>query len=212
MQRYEFDRAPYLQSSLAIPSKDMNAFSRLSSTLMALALLACANNSAAARPPEWAQPLALSGVPNLHQVDDHLYRSAQPKAPGMRKLEQQLGVRTVINLRNFNSDQREIRGTQLALEEMDINTWDVRDEHVVRVLKILRDRARGPFLVHCQHGADRTGLMMAMYRMVEQGWSREDAVREMTQGGYGFHKTWRNILRYVRRVDVDKIRAALAAH
>ena len=90
--------------------------------------------------------------------------------------------------------------------------WDVRDEHVVRVLKILRDRSRGPFLVHCQHGADRTGLMMAMYRMVEQGWSREDAMREMTQGGYGFHKTWRNIVRYVQRVDVDKIRAGLVAN
>ena len=166
----------------------------------------------AERPQNWAQPLEVAGVPNLHQVDEHIYRSAQPKAPGLRKLEEQLGVRTVINLRNFNSDKSEIRDTQLVLEEMNINTWDVRDEHVVRVLKILRDRSRGPFLVHCQHGADRTGLMMAMYRMVEQGWSREDALREMTRGGYGFHKTWRNILRYVQRVDVEKIRAGLGAN
>ena len=166
----------------------------------------------AERPQNWAQPLEVAGVPNLHQVDEHIYRSAQPKAPGLRNLEERLGVRTVINLRNFNSDKREARNTQLALEEMNINTWDVRDEHVVRVLKILRDRSRGPFLVHCQHGADRTGLMMAMYRMVEQGWSREDAMREMTQGGYGFHKTWRNIVRYVQRVDVDKIRAGLVAN
>lgn len=178
---------------------------------ISLVLLLCAGFARAERPQHWAQPMKLLGVPNLHQVDAHIYRSAQPKADGMRKLEQALGVRTVINLRNFNSDKREIRGTGLALEEMDINTWNVHDDHVVRVLKILRDRSRAPFLVHCQHGADRTGLMMAMYRMVEQGWSREDALHEMTRGGYGFHKTWRNIVRYVQRVDVEKIRAAVTS-
>jgi protein tyrosine/serine phosphatase len=165
----------------------INANAKLT-RMIAIALMCFGTLSHAQRPQHWAQPMSLPGVPNLHQVDGHIYRSAQPNAQGMRKIEE-LGVRTVINLRKFNSDKRELRGTALALEEMNINTWDVRDEHVIGVLKILRDAQRGPFLIHCQHGADRTGLMTAMYRMVEQGWSREDALREMTRGGYGFHKT-----------------------
>jgi protein tyrosine/serine phosphatase len=84
---------------------------------------------------------------------------------------------------------------------MDINTWNVRDEHVVRVLEIMRDRSRGPFLVRCQHSADRIALTMAMYCMVEQGWRREHALRETTCG-YRFQATWRNLVRYVQRMNV----------
>ena len=48
-------------------------------------------------------------------------------------------------------------------------------------------RASGPVLVHCLHGSDRTGTIVAMYRIVEQGWTREAAIAEMTGGGYGYH-------------------------
>lgn len=45
-----------------------------------------------------------------------------------------------------------------------------------------------------------------MFRIVEQGWSREDAIRELTEGEYGFHTVWANIPRYLRKVDIGKIR------
>jgi protein tyrosine/serine phosphatase len=160
------------------------------------------------RPENWARPLRMEGVPNLYQIDDGLYRSAQPSAAGMRNLEK-MGIKTVINLRNFNSDRKELRGIPLDLEEMNINTWSVGDRDVIRVLRILRQRERGPFLMHCQHGADRTGVMSALYRIVEQGWSKDAALEEMQRGGYGFHAAWRNIVSYVKNVDVEKIKAAL---
>jgi len=53
--------------------------------------------------------------------------------------------------------------------------------------------------------------MSAMYRVLEQGWTVDDAVAELTGGGYGYHAMWKNILRYVRSADVDKLRAAIAA-
>jgi protein tyrosine/serine phosphatase len=90
-----------------------------------------------------------------------------------------------------------------------ILTWHVGDKHVVEVMRMLRDTTNGPFLIHCQHGADRTGLMSAMYRILEQGWSVDDAVEELMQGGYGYHSMWKNILRYVRSADVVKLRAAI---
>lgn len=172
--------------------------------LVALPLVA----GAAARPPEWAQPVALEGVPNLFKVTGGLYRSAQPTAAGMKNLEA-IGVRTVINLRAFHTDRDEVAGTTLLNEELSVKTWHLEDEDVVRVLRTLKDPARGPYLVHCQHGADRTGTMIAMYRIVVQGWSREKAIDELVNGGYGFHPVWTNILEYLRSVDVGKIRAAV---
>jgi protein tyrosine/serine phosphatase len=106
-------------------------------------------------------------------------------------------------------DRDETAGTGLLDEELSVKTWHLEDDDVVRVLRILNDPARGPILVHCQHGADRTGTMIAMYRMIVQGWSREQAVDELVNGGYGFHPLWRNVLAYLRGVDLEKIRAAV---
>jgi protein tyrosine phosphatase (PTP) superfamily phosphohydrolase (DUF442 family) len=168
-----------------------------------------AASAPAQRPARWAQALTLPGVDNLYKVDKHLYRGAQPTAIGLHHLEE-LGVRTLINLRDFASDTRTLSGTRLTMLQMDVNTWKAQEEDVARVLKLLRNRARAPFLVHCQHGTDRTGMVMAAYRMVEQGWSREQAIDEMTEGGFGSHKTMRQVVRFIERLDVRKMRAALA--
>ena len=164
----------------------------------------------ASRPASWAVPIALEGVPNLHQLTPTLYRSEQPTALGMKNLEK-LGIRTVINLRFFNNDRREAAGTLLRTERVKILTWDVDDDHVVEVMRMLRQAENGPFLIHCQHGADRTGLMSAMYRILEQGWSTENALDELREGGYGYHSIWTNILEYVREADVASLRAAITA-
>ena len=160
------------------------------------------------RPFEWATPIKLPGVPNLHKMDDNLYRSAQPTKQGMKNLKQ-LGVRTIINLRAFHSDTAKVRGTGLLDEELSVKTWHIEDEDVIRVLRIIREKENGPFLIHCQHGADRTGVMSAMYRIVEQGWSKDEAIEEMVYGGYGFHSMWLNIIHYAKNVDIDKIKRAL---
>lgn len=160
------------------------------------------------RPSTWAEPIALDGVPNLHRLTPMLYRSEQPTALGMQNLEK-LGIRTVINLRAFNDDVDEMRGTALRAVHVRVHTWHLETEDIVAVMRELRQPENGPFLIHCQHGADRTGLMSAMYRMLEQNWSAEDALRELVDGGYGYHSLWRNIKRYVRSADVAALRAAV---
>jgi len=165
---------------------------------------------AAARPAQWAEPIELEGVSNLHRIAPMLYRSEQPTALGMKNLEK-LGIRTVINLRAFNSDEDEVKGTSLRTERVKILTWRIGDDHVVEVMRMLRKTENGPFLIHCQHGADRTGLMSAMYRILEQGWTPEDALKELVDGGYGYHSMWKNIKRYVQSVDVSKLREAIGS-
>ena len=164
--------------------------------------------AAAARPAQWAEPIEMEGVSNLHRISPTLYRSEQPTALGMQNLEK-LGIRTVINLRAFNDDEDEVEGTSLRIERVKILTWRIDDKHVIEVMRMLKQTENGPFLIHCQHGADRTGLMSAMYRILEEGWAPEDALKELVDGGYGYHSMWKNIVRYVRSVDATKLRQAI---
>jgi len=158
------------------------------------------------RPENWAVPIELQGVDNLHKVNENLYRSGQPTGAGMKNLKEKIGIKTVINLRVIHSDSDEVRGTGLLNEELSVKPWRLEDEDVVRVLRLIRNKENGPFLIHCHYGADRTGLMSAMYRIVEQGWTKDEAIEEMVEGGYGFHPFWSNIIKYIRNVDVKKIK------
>ncbi|MDB4461879.1 protein-tyrosine phosphatase family protein, partial [bacterium] len=65
-----------------------------------------------------------------------------------------------------------------------------------------------PVLVHCLHGSDRTGAMCAAYRVVVEGWSMEDAIRERKSGGYGHHKIWSNLERWIEGLDVEALKEA----
>jgi protein tyrosine/serine phosphatase len=182
----------------------------LRSLIVAFAIVLHGGIAAAERPAEWAQPMAVAGVPNLHQIAPGIYRSAQPTGAGLRSLEEK-GVRTVISFRAYHDDRKLLKNTHLREVHIPINTWDIRDAQVVATLRQLKREADGPFLIHCQHGADRTGLMSAMYRIVVQGWDKQRAVEEMTQGNYGYHPVWKNILQYIENVDVDKIRRQVEA-
>ena len=170
-----------------------------------LAGAALAGKADTNRPSSWARPVMLEGVPNLHEVTTNLYRSAQPKAQGMRNLKQK-GVATVVNLRSFHSDRDEIGETDMAYEHIYMKAWHPERKEIVRFLGIVTDPKRTPVLVHCQHGADRTGTMCALYRVVVQGWTKEEATREMTQGGFGFHEVWQNLPSWIADLDVESIR------
>ena len=159
-----------------------------------------------ARPAEWAQPIAAPGLPNLHRISPLLYRGAQPTRAGWAELER-LGVRTVLSLRAFHADEIP-DGIALASKRISFKSWHPEDEDVERFLAIVTDPALQPVFVHCQHGADRTGTMCAIHRIVVEGWSKDEAVREMVGGGYGFHAVWSNLVDYVRDLDVDTFRAS----
>ena len=87
-----------------------------------------------------------------------------------------------------------------------MKAWHPEEKEAVRFLKIVTDPQRTPVLVHCQHGADRTGTMIAVYRIAVQGWSKAEAIREMTEGGFGFHWIWSNLPRWIQKLDIDRIK------
>ena len=167
------------------------------------------------RPQNWAQKVGSvelrtdARLPNLYQVSPVLYRSAQPGIDGLEILNQQLArrygmpmeIKTVISLRNNAGDGTLVKPVGVRYEQIRFDTWHVKDEDVKRFLQLVRDPKNQPVLLHCKHGADRTGMMVAIYRIVEQGWSKEAAIAEMTQGGFGFHPIWSNLIRYIENMD-----------
>ena len=174
-------------------------------TCIVAASLAAARANSAERPASWAQPITLDGVPNLHKVCDDLYRSAQPTAEGMKKLKQ-MGIETIVNLRSFHSDLSKIGETGLAYERMYVEAWHPKEIEAMRFLQIVTNQKRTPILVHCKHGADRTGALCALYRIAVQKWSKEEAIKEMTQGGFGFHRIWENLIEWIIALDVEGLK------
>lgn len=158
-----------------------------------------------AEPPRWAERIEKPGLPNLHRVTADLYRGAQPTAEGVRELKK-MGVKTIVSLRWLHSDRDLIGDTGLAYEHIYMKAWHAENEDVVRFLKIVTDKSRTPVFVHCQHGADRTGTMCAVYRIAVCGWTKDEAIREMTEGGFGFHPLWQNLVEYVRQLDIEVLK------
>ncbi|CAK8721450.1 Protein tyrosine/serine phosphatase [Candidatus Electrothrix aarhusensis] len=147
----------------------------------------------------------MKGVLNFHKLSDTLYRSEQPSAEGFANLKA-MGIKTIINLRSFHSDRDEIERSGISYEHIFMKTWHPEEEDAVRFLQIVTNPKRTPVLVHCQHGADRTGIMCALYRVAVQGWKKEEAIHEMTQGGFGFHKIWNNLLIWFEHLDIEAIK------
>lgn len=134
-----------------------------------------------------AAPALASGkedrdLPNFDQVSERLYRGGQPTPEGLKKLAER-GIRTIISLRQ---DSGGARKEQAAAEALGMRWFIVpmsalsrpQDDEIQRVLSLINDPASGTVFIHCKRGADRTGAVIAIYRVSQQGWTADDALRE----------------------------------
>ncbi|MDD5224619.1 MAG: tyrosine-protein phosphatase [bacterium] len=161
------------------------------------------------RPESWAVPITdRIGLPNLFKINEVLYRGAQPKHKGFAQLKA-MGIRTVVDLRLLHSERERAEKIGLRYVRLPEITWDEKNQDVIDFLRVVNDPGNQPVFVHCHHGSDRTGAMIAAYRVVVQGWSREEAIREMTEGGYGFHPMWKTLVKFIQDLDVEKIRKSI---
>jgi tyrosine-protein phosphatase SIW14 len=157
------------------------------------------------RPSGWSQKIELDGFSNIYKIDEHVYRSEQPHVDEMNTLSE-YGIKSVLNLRSVRNDNREARGTKLTLHHVPINTWRMSYEDLIKAMVILRTSDK-PVVVHCLHGSDRTGCVIAAYRMIEYGWTREEAIKELVEGGYGYHEKWfPNIIELINSLDTEKLK------
>lgn len=206
-----------------IPSGPLHGRHFVRSILAAAVLAACCTSTALAdqapRPANWASAISgVDGMGNLFQVSPELYRSKQPSPKALQNIlagkpfvDGGEPVRTVVEL----LATRDVDGvvlrdsTRVRHEWLKFNPFRPSDADVLKFLQIVTTKSQQPVLVHCAQGSDRTGMMVAIYRIVVQGWSKDDALQEMIEGGYGFHSFWQDLVRYVRNLDVDALKTTL---
>ena len=150
-----------------------------------------------------------SDLTNLYQIDSGVYRSEQPSKEDFKALEK-YGIGEVLNLRNRHSDDDEAKGTSIKLHRVKTKAHSISERELIQALRIIKNR-KAPIVFHCHHGSDRTGAVCALYRIVFQNVSKEDAINEVTRGGYGFHRIYKNIIRRIKEANVEQIREEVMA-
>lgn len=142
----------------------------------------------------------LAGLGNVGRVVPSIYRGEQPGPTGYATLRQ-LGVKTVIDLRTTASEKAQVEkaGMRAIAMPIEMSRKGLRQK-VDRVVALMADPANQPVYVHCRHGQDRTGIVVAAYRMSQQGWSLPDAEAEMQ--AFGFNDVWVNFKSFIRHYNV----------
>lgn len=167
------------------------------------------------RPETWATRVeANPGLENLWRVNSSLYRSKQPTKGGFAFLGTRPSlvsgdrpIKTIVSLRSSEDDTLSVpTASALRFVQIRFRTLDAEDEDVVKFLRIATTPALQPVLVHCRRGADRTGTMVAIYRIAYDGWTKAQAIDEMVRGGFGFNPLWVNLTDYIKKLDVDAIK------
>ena len=151
------------------------------------------------------EELSLPGTKNVYRVTDELYRGGQPDKEGFDAMEK-MGVRSVLNLREYHRDNKPAHHTQLRLIHYPLAAGKVQLLQLLACVRAI-EAAPKPVYVHCWHGSDRTGIVVAAYRILVLGWTPERAEAELRDERFGFHKKWYpNLLHLLRSTDWQKAR------
>jgi tyrosine-protein phosphatase SIW14 len=149
-----------------------------------------------------AEKLKIEGVHNAGKVSDVLFRGAQPTTKGLAALKK-AGVTTIVDLRQEGLEvERERKlAESLGLHFLNIPVvgWSLpSNAQVAQFLNLFREPAGQRVFVHCYYGEDRTGVMVATYRIAQQHWTADQAVNEMHSFGFHYY-FYPNMASYVRK-------------
>lgn len=166
----------------------MRSFSQAVPTTVVLLVLLLSATASAQDAPGYAE------LPRFQQVSERLYRGAQPRDGGISRLRE-LGINTIINLRGAS---KRTRAEEAEARALGVNYFNVvlpnwgrpQDARVGRILEIIAAPENGRVFVHCKDGVDRTGMIVAIYRMTHQGWNSNDALVEAERYGMRRIQFW----------------------
>lgn len=134
--------------------------------------------------------MPLKSIKNFKEIGEGIYRGAQPQADDFAFLKS-IGIKTIVSFRwkrKFVEDEKKLcdeHGMEFISIPLNYTNppklGDIRE-----FLEIVDNEEKRPLYVHCMHGVDRTGIMVALFRIIRQGWTVDEAYREME--ACGFHK------------------------
>jgi len=156
--------------------------------------------------PVWAGEPQAAGVPNFHQVNERVFRGGQPTDDGWKSLAG-LGIKTVVDLRpaSEHSTDAEARSVQAAgMRYINVpmrGFYTPSQEEVSKVLALF-ESSDGPVFVHCRRGSDRTGTVIACYRVSHDQWKNDKAYKEARS--YGMYWLERGMKDYILNYKPEK--------
>jgi tyrosine-protein phosphatase SIW14 len=147
----------------------------------------------------YAEP-NVKGVPNFHIVNDQVLRGGQPTDAGFKNLADR-GVKTIVDLQEDGTRARDEKRLVKALGMKYVNIpmkgmATPTDKQIAHALKALNDTSDGRVFIHCKRGADRTGMVIACYRVQHDGWENQKALSEARTNGMSWYQF--PLQRYVR--------------
>ena len=149
-----------------------------------------------------AEKLKIAGVPNAGKISETLLRGAQPSPQGLVELKK-LGVTTIVDLRGNRGpvarERAQAESLGMRFIDIPVSGWSPPgNAQVAEFLRLFQQDPTQKIFVHCYFGRDRTGVMVAAYRMAQQNWTADQAVEEMYS--FGFHYHWYPAMKsYVRK-------------
>jgi tyrosine-protein phosphatase SIW14 len=171
----------------------------LATLLISLSFMICVADTPAALAQPAADQVTSHLIEGVKQVAPDLYRGAYPDASVLTALKN-AGVTTIVCLCNEKKlvARESSEASQMGLKLVCIPLSPFHrpaDSDIKQFLNITKQKAQNPVYVHCRHGEDRTGAMVGLYRVMENGWSADAAYREMLSDG--FHPFFFNLSRAV---------------
>ncbi len=157
---------------------------------------------------------SVPGIQNFYRVDEHVYRGAQPTNDGLKYLAK-MGVKTILDLRERDerslAEERAV--TALGMQYVNVAMSGLTpptEAQITRVLGLLEDSSSGAVFVHCRRGADRTGSVIAAYRIDHDHWDNARALKEAMADGMSFFQLPRQ--HYIRRFQPRIVQAKAPAN
>jgi tyrosine-protein phosphatase SIW14 len=179
-------------------------FVQLTGIIVSFYCLGCDGRPSGLPTRTWTKPCdnCIAGVENFTKVSPTLWRGGQPTDDGFRNLEA-AGAKTIVSLRDRHDDLPQLAGTKLKYLRVPAHAWDPKDAQIILVLRILQDPKNWPVFVHCAEGRDRTGYVVATYRMIIENWPADDAILEMFD--FRFNTIWFRNPAFLRDLNVEKM-------
>jgi len=150
---------------------------------------------------EFAKKLTLAGVPDFGEITPTLYRGSQPSREGLHNLAE-MGISIVVDMRSWHGRERKtVEALGMKYVSISWQCFHPTDHVIAKFLELIRDNPGKKIFLHCHIGDDRAGMEIAAFRMANQGWTAEEARKEMVFFGQNkFHRLicWQ-LLRYEKQ-------------
>jgi len=135
------------------------------------------------------KPIMVRVITNFHMVTPGILRGAQPNDQALGYLKSIASVKTVLNLRNETNlvahEKQVVESLGMTYISIPMIGTNAQDPGAIdAALAVLTSQGLQPVFIHCMAGKDRTGLVLAAYRVRYEHWLLDDAIQEMLLYGY----------------------------